>query len=132
MMQAADKLATTPTNRAELLVDLARLRLRQGRVSEALDCVTEAAHIAASVGGLGTGEHSLGLVRAEILVALGRHAEARTAIVKLASRLHERAAAFSDPVLRESYLARVQTHARILHWAASMPAEGPATPSHDR
>jgi tetratricopeptide (TPR) repeat protein len=126
LLEAARKLAATPVHRADALVELARLRVRQRRPDEAMQCVAEVEQIAASLGGLGTAENNLGLVRADALAMLGRTAEARADIVSLADRLRERAAAFSDARLGDSYLHRVQEHARILEWAETISSGGKA------
>jgi tetratricopeptide (TPR) repeat protein len=96
---------------------LARVRLAQGRVDEALAGAEEAMGACASIGSFGFGGARVPLVLAEALWAAGRRDRARAAIASARDRLRLRAALIGDPVLTRSFLESIPENARTFELA---------------
>jgi hypothetical protein len=96
---------------------LARVRLAQGRVDEALAGAEEAMGACESIGSFGFGGARVPLVLAEALWAAGRRDRARAAIASARDRLRLRAALIGDPVLTRSFLESISENARTFELA---------------
>jgi tetratricopeptide (TPR) repeat protein len=102
-----------PHVRAPLLASLAMVEVDAGRAERALE-IAEAARAAAKDRGILEGEAYIRLAHAEALFAVGRHAEAKTAIALARARLLERAGGIRDPAWQRAFLERVREHAQTL------------------
>jgi tetratricopeptide (TPR) repeat protein/tRNA A-37 threonylcarbamoyl transferase component Bud32 len=103
-----------PLNQAESWSILARALLARGKPEEAVEWATAGADALDRLGGIDDGEAIIRLTHAEALAAAGRADDARAALARARARLLERAARFTDPLLRASFLERVPENARTL------------------
>jgi tetratricopeptide (TPR) repeat protein len=111
-----------PSTRAVALAVLARALAGAGRASEAMTAAEEAAGILRSVGRVEENESVVHLAWAEALHASGRTAEARSAIDAAALRLTRIASGLSSAARRESFLGRIESHARTMRLAEELRA----------
>ncbi|WP_437668833.1 protein kinase domain-containing protein [Sorangium sp. So ce131] len=103
---------------------LAQVLLARGRSSEALAEARAALELFESLGMTEEGESLARLVYAEALYALGELPAARAAIATARARLLEVAGQIGDSGRRESFLGRVDEHARTLELAREWLEEG--------
>ena len=103
-----------PLNQAESWSILARVLLARGKHDEAVEWATAGLDALERLGGIDDGEALIRLTHAEALAAIGRVDQARAALERARERLHERAARFTDPLLRASFLERVPENAKTL------------------
>jgi tetratricopeptide (TPR) repeat protein len=96
---------------------LARVRLAQGRVDEALAGAEEAMGACESLGSFGFRGALVQLVFAEALWAAGHRDRARAAIASARDRLRLRAALIEDPALARSFLESISENARTIELA---------------
>ncbi len=96
------------------LASLAEAELAGGHAESAYEVATAALDLAGRLGGVQVGDLLAGRVLVEALIALGRVADARAALVHPLQLLHSRAQRIQDPLLRKSMLERVEDHRRLL------------------
>ncbi|HEV8323002.1 MAG TPA: hypothetical protein VG389_15415, partial [Myxococcota bacterium] len=93
---------------------------------EAVDAAREARALSESAWVWPYEESRLGLALAEVALAAGDHDAARDALRRGRDRLHERAAALPDPVLRRSFLERAHESVRLAALARDwLPGDAP-------
>ena len=117
---AAETLAGVPASRPFALALLARALLAQNRQSEALRSAREAYGQLERLGVVDDGEATIRLALAECLIAAGDMLAAHEVLDKAATRILASAEATDDPALRESFLARIPEHRRILELAREL------------
>jgi tetratricopeptide (TPR) repeat protein len=102
-----------PPSRANALGTLASVLLAQGKAQEALVAAHESYKILEELGSLEAEEGLSWRTYAEALHVNGERATAREVIARACKALRARAAKFSNPAWRVSYLEKVHEHARI-------------------
>jgi tetratricopeptide (TPR) repeat protein len=125
-LAAKDALAVTTDNKAlhsQILGTFARILLLRGEAQRAFVAAAEAKAILDELGALEDGEASIRLVHAESLHAVGRHDEARLALLQALQKLRSIADRLADPTQRAAFLQAVPAHARIhelsMEWGIS-------------
>lgn len=114
LLDSIESFAPTPAARAWPLSELARVRLSEGRIEEAIAAAEAAMAVVAASGPAEEGDAVIRLTHAEVLLASGRTADAQRAAGRARSRLDERAERISDATLRQSFLYRIPEHARTI------------------
>ncbi|AUX39777.1 uncharacterized protein SOCE26_011720 [Sorangium cellulosum] len=114
---AAEILQVMPPSRAGALAALARALTAQGRPDEALAAAREAEGILARHGGIDAFESLVFVALVEAARAAGDADGACAAAARARDRLLARAAAITDPSVRESFLHRVRENAMLLSLA---------------
>jgi predicted ATPase len=117
---AAKTLADVPASRPFALALLARSLLAQGRPAEAVLSARDAYAQLESLGGVDDGDATIRLALAECLIAAGDSLAARGVLDNAASRILASAEAIEDTASRESFLARIPEHRRILELAREL------------
>jgi hypothetical protein len=112
-LSLAQHLPLLPMARATLAAAL----LRAERREEALVEIEAAMAPIESGSGIEDGEAYARLVYFDVLTAMGEQQRALAAILAARDRLLERAAKFSNPAWRESFLTRVPDNVRTMHLA---------------
>ncbi len=113
-----------PLERPGVLATLARLRLAQARVPEALAAAEDALAGCAAMGGCGLFRAAfVRLAHAEAQHAAGAHDAARRAIADARARLLAIAGRVPDPEVRRSFLEDVPENARTLELARAWLGE---------
>jgi tetratricopeptide (TPR) repeat protein len=111
---------TAPATKAAALGTLARALVMAGRPQEALCAGQEALSILRDLASMEEHESEVHLGISEALSACGRHEEARHAARRASERLAMIAEKLANPVKRQNYLERIDTHARTLRLAMSL------------
>jgi tetratricopeptide (TPR) repeat protein len=93
---------------------LASICLSQGNLDVATSAATEARELLETVGGVESGENSIRRVHAEVVLANGDRALAKSQLALARDRLLAQAARLGGEELRKSFLNRVPDNARIL------------------
>lgn len=96
---------------------LARALVAQGRTTEALPHAREAFAQLEEMGGVEDGEATIRLALPECLIATHDRETAHDAVASTAGWLRARAEKIDEPAYRESFLARIPEHRRILELA---------------
>jgi tetratricopeptide (TPR) repeat protein len=110
--RSADVLGPTSSHAREPQTILAAIALATGRADEALARVGPI--VASSADAYWEGDVIEWVIHAEALLALGRADEATFALRSARARLDRRAACLRSPERRESFLCRVDEHARLI------------------
>lgn len=121
---ALEQLEAHPACRAIGMATRAQIRLREHDFSAALEDAHAGIEGLESLGQLQEGESLIRLTWAEALAAVGRHEEARAAIMEARRRLDARAERIDDATLRASFLDRVAENARIVRLAREWHTDG--------
>jgi len=117
---AVESATDKPPLRPFTLALLARARLAQGFVNEALALAKDAYEAIDSKVPLEDGEASVRLAYAEALAASGNWFEAKRVISDAMDWLHRRAETLDDPTMRPGFLERIPEHRRIRELAAEL------------
>ena len=120
--EARDALAAhvAPSTRAQSLAILARALAGCGRADESLAAAEQAGALLREQGRVEENEGVIHVALVEALHAAGHHEAARDAAAAAAARLHAIAARIASPARRESYLQRIESHARTLQLAEQL------------
>ncbi|KYF85735.1 protein kinase [Sorangium cellulosum] len=123
-----DVAALVPVVRTTVLSSMAELRLRQGRVGEAVAFAREALDWDRRAGAVfAPRQESLPAIYAEALHASGDAEAAREVIRAARDELLARADKISDPAFRRGFLENVSANARTLALASAWLGEGSST-----
>jgi tetratricopeptide (TPR) repeat protein len=126
---AVDLLSTVPPLHPQALATLARVLLARGHAEEALALAGSAIAALGSQSRPESGEARIRLMFAEALAAVGRAAEAASAIAEARAALLARAQKIADPTLRDRFLSAVPDNARTLALARVWSDIDPAPPT---
>jgi tetratricopeptide (TPR) repeat protein len=117
---ATRTLSSLPIHHTQALVVLAKILLKQGRVSEARSAGDEALRIIDSCGGVGVGDIAARVVAAEAHVADGDSEGARAILAEALTRLRLGADEIAEARTRECYLHGVPEHRRAQELASEL------------
>jgi hypothetical protein len=123
---ASELLEPVPVDHALALVELAAVRLAEGKAAEAVAIAREPYRRVVATPGYS--EPGVRLCYAEALLAAGEAAEGRVVLAEARRRLLERAERITDPALHASFLSRVPENARTFALAARVLDDPPRVP----